>query len=231
MCGRFVLTSPLDAVQELFGITERPNLAPRYNVAPSQEVPVVRRTRDGQGRELALLRWGLIPYWAKDPSVGYKMINARVESVATKPAFREPFRRRRCLIPADGFYEWQKDGKRRQPWLVRLKGGGLFAFAGLWDYWRDPAGQPVHSCTIVTGPANALLTPLHDRMPVILAPDDFARWLEAEPDEAARLLRPCPDEWLETFPVSARVNSPANDDGDLVLPLEAGRPEARDLFA
>ncbi|HEX6142358.1 MAG TPA: SOS response-associated peptidase [Geminicoccaceae bacterium] len=228
MCGRYVLTSPLEAVHELFDVPERPNLGARYNIAPSQEVPIVRLTRDGAGRELALVRWGLIPHWAKDPSIGNRMINARVEGVASKPAFRDPFRRRRCLVPADGFYEWRKDGRKRQPYLIRLKEGGLLAFAGLWDIWRDPEGQSIHSCTIITGPPNELVAPLHDRMPVILGRDDHQRWLAADPEEAGTLLRPCPSDWLECFPVSPRVGSPANDDPELVRPLP---PASGDLFA
>lgn len=230
MCGRYLLTSPLESVQELFAVDERPNLAARYNMAPTQDVPIVRRTRDGAGRELATVRWGLVPSWAKDLQAGNRMINARLEGIRTKPAFREAFLKRRCLVPADGFYEWRKDGRDRQPWLVRLVGGGLFAFAGLWEVWRDPDGRSVHSCTIVTGPANERVAPLHDRMPVILAPDDFGHWLEADPDEAATLLRPCPASWLECYPVSRRVGSPANDDPDLIRPLAQPGP-APDLFA
>lgn len=230
MCGRYLLTSPLESVQELFAVDERPNLAARYNIAPTQDVPIVRRTRDGAGRELAMVRWGLVPSWAKDLQVGNRMINTRAESIRSRPAFREAFLKRRCLVPADGFYEWRKDGRDRQPWLIRLAGGGLFAFAGLWEVWRDPDGRSVHSCTIATGPANERVAPLHDRMPVILAPDDFGRWLEADPDEAAMLLRPCPASWLECYPVSRRVGSPANDDPDLIRPLAQPEP-APDLFA
>jgi putative SOS response-associated peptidase YedK len=230
MCGRYLLTSPLESVQALFEVGERPNLGARYNIAPTQEVPIVRRTRDGAGRELALVRWGLIPHWAKDEKAGNRMINARAEGIRNKPAFRDAFLRRRCLVPADGFYEWKKIGRTRQPWLIRRRGGGLLAFAGLWEVWRDPHGQSRHSCTIVTGPANELVADLHDRMPVILAPDDIGRWLEADPDEAGALLRPCPAAWLECFPVSRRVGSPANDDADLIRPIDEGEP-APDLFA
>ena len=230
MCGRFVLTSPLEAVQELFQVPERPNLAARYNIAPSQDVAIVRRTRDGAARELAQVRWGLIPFFAKDPAIGNRMINARLEGIGTRSAFREPFRRRRCLVPADGFYEWQQDGRKKQPWLIRLKGGGLFAFAGLWDVWRDPDGRSIHSCTIITGPANDLVAPLHDRMPVILAPEDHERWLSSDPAEAARLLGPCPSGWLVSFRVSPRVGSPANDDSDLIGPLAAADAATPDLF-
>ena len=216
MCGRFLLTSPLESVQALFGVSERPNLAARYNVAPSQDIPVVRRTRDGAARELALLRWGLIPFFAKDPAIGNRMINARAEGIASRPAFREPFRRRRCLIPADGFYEWRKEGRQRQPFLVRRQDGGLFAFAGLWDIWRPEDGPGVHSCTIITGPPNEVTAPIHDRMPVILTPDDFEGWLEADPEAAMHLLRPCPAALLEAWPVGTAVNSPANEGPELI---------------
>ncbi|MDX1540107.1 MAG: SOS response-associated peptidase [Geminicoccaceae bacterium] len=227
MCGRFLLTSPLEAVHELFHVPERPNLGARYNIAPTQDVPVVRRTRDGGGRELAMVRWGLVPFFAKDPSVGNRMINARLEGLASKPAFREPVRRRRCLIPADGFFEWRKDGRKKQPYLIRRKDGGLFAFAGLWDVWRGPDGRSLHSCTIITGPANELVAPLHGRMPVILGSDDHERWLNGDLEAALGLLEPCPSDWLESFPVSPRVGSPANDDPELIRPLTRATP---DLF-
>lgn len=221
MCGRYMMTSPVDAMQQLFRFEERPNLPPRFNVAPTQDVPIVRLRKSGEGRELALVRWGLIPYWAKDPAIGNKLINARAESVATKPAFREAFRRRRCLVPANGFYEWEKRGRTRQPWLIRRKDGELLAFAGLWEVWRNDKGERIHSCTIVTGEPNAVAGRFHDRMPVILDPDDYERWLRAEPEDALRLLGPCPDAWLEAYPVSPRVNSPANDDPELIEPLAA----------
>lgn len=219
MCGRYMMTSPVDAMQQLFRFEERPNLPPRYNVAPTQEVPIVRRRKEGTGRELALVRWGLIPWWAKDPAVGNRLINARAESVASKPAFREAFRKRRCLVPANGFYEWEKRGREKRPWLIRLKGGGLLAFAGLWEVWRDPRGEKIHSCTIVTSEPNAVAGRFHDRMPVILDPGDYERWLDPDDPAALQLLQPCPDDWLEAYPVSPRVNSPQNDDPELVEPL------------
>ena len=225
-----MMTAPVEAMQRLFRFEERPNLPARYNVAPSQDVPIVRLNRERTGRELALVRWGLIPYWAKDPAIGNKLINARAESVATRPAFREAFQRRRCLVPANGFYEWEKRGRARQPWLIRARGGGLLAFAGVWERWRPPEGEPVHSCAIITGPPNALAGRFHDRMPVILSSDEFEAWLRAEPDEALGLLGPCPDDWLEAFPVSPRVNSPDNDDPELIEPLRP-EPVEPDLFA
>jgi len=227
MCGRYMMTSPVDAMRQLLMFDERPNLPPRYNVAPSQDIPIVRLNKERTGRELALVRWGLIPYWADDPKIGYKLINARAESVATKPAFRVAFRQRRCLVPANGFFEWEKRGRTKQPWLIRAKGGVLMAFAGLWEVWRDPEGEPVHSCAIVTGEPNEVAGRFHDRMPVILAPDAYERWLRAEPEEARTLLEPCPDEWLEAYPVSTRVNSPDHDDPEVIRSLEQVEP---DLF-
>jgi putative SOS response-associated peptidase YedK len=218
MCGRYMLTTPVDALRQLFLFTERPNLPPRYNIAPTQEVPIVRRTRDGAGRELRLVRWGLVPYWADDPKIGNRLINARAESVARAPAFRDAYERRRCLVPADGFFEWRKDGKTRQPLLVRRKDQAPFAFAGLWERWPQPGGGVLRSCTIITCPPNALIAPVHDRMPVILAPEDFERWLDPAAG-GGELLQPCPAEWLEALPVSPRVNSPQNDDPECIAPL------------
>ena len=162
MCGRFLLKSPLVELQRAFGFAERPNLEPRFNIAPTQTVPIVRRRDDGGGgRELALVRWGLVPAWAKEPAIGNKMINARAEGIAAKPAFRAAFRQRRCLVPADGFYEWRKlAGGRKQPMLIRRRDRAPFAFAGLWEVWRGPDG-PLETCTIVTTAANALLAPIH----------------------------------------------------------------------
>lgn len=229
MCGRYMMTSPVEAMQQLFQFEERPNLPARFNIAPSQDVPIVRRRKDGTGRELALVRWGLIPPWAEEPSIGHKLINARAESVATRPAFREAFRKRRCLVPANGFYEWEKRGRTKQPWLIRAKDGGLLAFAGLWEIWRDPAGQPVHSCTIVTTEPNALAARFHDRMPAILDPSAYAAWLDPKSPDPHRPLTPCPDDWLDAYPVSTRVNTPQNDDPELIEPLP-GDPADSDLF-
>jgi putative SOS response-associated peptidase YedK len=225
MCGRFLLTSPVDALGQLFLFDERPNLAPRYNVAPSQDILIVRRQRNSDRREVVPARWGLVPFWAKDAKIGYKLINARAESVASKPAFREAFQRgRRCLIPADGFYEWQKAARGpKQPWLLRPRGGGPIAFAGLFELWRPVGQEPLLSCTILTTGANSIVAPLHDRMPVILPSDGFERWLAADVDEARGLLAPCPGEVLEAVPVSIRVNSPNNDDPSILGPDPAQR--------
>ena len=218
MCGRYLLRAPLDELQQAFGFPERPNLAPRYNIAPTQPVPIVRLRADGRGRELALVRWGLVPPWAKDAAIGSRMINARAEGITEKPAFRGAFRKRRCLVPADGFYEWRKvAGGGKRPVLIRRRDGAPFAFAGLWERWRGPEG-PLDTCTIVTTDANALLAPIHDRMPVILDPADHERWLDPSRPGAEELLRPCPDDRLEAVPVSTRVNSPRNDDPSLLEP-------------
>ena len=222
MCGRYSLTSPAESVVELFDLPTRPNLPARYNIAPTQDVPVVRP--GAAGRELVSMRWGLIPSWAKDASLGAKMINARAETLIEKPAFRTAFRRRRCLVPADGFYEWQPVGHGpKQPYYIALAARAPFAFAGLWETWRTPEGDPLMSCTIVTCAPNALLGALHNRMPVILAKRDFDPWLD--PSVAAEavqgLLRPYPAEEMVATPVSTRVNNVRNDDASLIAPLAA----------
>jgi putative SOS response-associated peptidase YedK len=219
MCGRYMLTTPVDALRQMFLFTERPNLAPRYNIAPTQEVPIVRPTRDGAGRELIMVRWGLVPYWADDPKIGNRLINARRESVARTAAFREAYQRRRCLVPADGFFEWQKDGRTRQPLVVRRKDQAPFAFAGLWERWPQPGGGVLRSCTIITCPANELIAPVHDRMPVILATEDYERWLDPSRADGRELLEPYPAAELEAFPVNPRVNSPQYDDPECIAPL------------
>jgi len=223
MCGRFILTTPIEALAEIFGFSERPNLAPRHNIAPTQLVAAVRSGEDGV-RHLAVLRWGLVPFWAKDTSIGARMINARGESVAEKPAFRAAFRHRRCLIPADGFYEWKKapDGGK-QPFLIRRPSGGAFAFAGLWESWEDQdSGELLESCSIITTEANATLEPIHHRMPVILDEAGRAEWLAPGSErgrELQALLKPAADDLLEAFPVSRAVNKVANDGPELLEPV------------
>ncbi len=222
MCGRYSLTTPAEAMRRLFGfVGPLPNLPARYNIAPTQLVPAVRPAHGGSGeRELVSLRWGLVPFWAKDPAIGAKLINARAEGLAEKPSFRAAFRARRCLVPADGFYEWQATAHGKQPYRIVLKGGAsaappLFAFAGLWERWdKAPGGPPVKSCTIVTTEANALLRPIHGRMPVILAPEAYARWLDpaTAAKDALALLGPYPAEAMMVYPVSARVNSARFDE-------------------
>ncbi len=233
MCGRYALYTPIEAVARLFGVEEihAHDVAPRYNIAPTQEVPIVRRSPYAEAaapapgavppRELALARWGLVPFWAKDPAIGNRMINARGETVAGKPAFRAAFRKRRCLVAADGFFEWQKTADGKQPWYIRDAGGEPMALAGLWELWDPPeGGEPLASCTIITTGANEFMRPLHDRMPVILDPPGREAWLapEATPEQLKTLLVPAPDGILEAWPVSRRVNSPFNEDPTLVQP-------------
>ena len=198
MCGRFTLRTPSEKVAELFRLLRAPILEPRCNIAPTQPVAAVRNKSDTDNRECVPLVWGLIPSWSKDPRIGSRMINARAETVANKPAFRAAFKRRRCLIPADGFYEWQQVGarKKKQPFWIGLQDERLFAFAGLWECWTGSDGSELESCTIITCEPNELLAPLHNRMPVILPPDDFERWLSPteSPGELQSLLIPYPPE-------------------------------------
>ena len=248
MCGRYSLTTPVEALRRLFDFPEQPNLAPRYNIAPTQQVAAVRlapppavdageggaEAAHETGRHLAMLRWGLIPSWAKDAAIGSRMINARAETLAGKPAFRAAFRKRRCLLAADGFYEWRKGAEGpKQPYRIALEDGGPFAFAGLWERWRDPReGAWVETCTIVTTDANALLRPIHHRMPVILDPADHAAWLDpaTAPEAAQELLGPYAGAGLVAYPVSLRVNKVANDDPAVIVPLaddDAGESQPR----
>ena len=212
MCGRFALFASGEELRERYPFVDPSLFEPRYNIAPTQAVAAVRSTATGQ--ELVRLRWGLIPSWAADPAIGKKLLNARAETVAEKPSFRSAIKRRRCLIPASGFYEWQKTGARRkQPYFIRPRDGGLFAFAGLWEEWHDPRGEVVETCTILTTEANDLMRPLHDRMPVILDPTSDARWLDAGADAASlhALLVPYHSEKMEAFPVNPWVSNPKHE--------------------
>lgn len=220
MCGRFALTSPPRRLQERFALAAAPEgLEPRWNIAPSQEVLVIpNRTQ----RLLRPARWGLIPHWASDPAIGHRMINARAETLAARPAFRDALARRRCAIPADGFYEWQRRGRARQPFHLRRRDGQPLAFAGLWDVWRTPAGERVASCTIVTVPANDLVAPIHDRMPAILDGAALDAWLdprERVPADLAPLLAPCAVDWLEAWPVSSYVNATDHDGPECIAAI------------
>jgi len=223
MCGRYTLTAPGEIVAEIFELVDVPPILPRYNLAPTQEAAVVRVAARGAPRTLVPLRWGLVPYWAKDPAIGNGMINARAESVADKPAYSDSFRRRRCLVPADGFYEWKKlAAKVKQPYLIRRQDRLPFAFAGLWSSWRGPASAPLETFTIITTGPNDLLRPLHDRMPVILDRRDFAAWLDPANRDTAHLqslLAPAPDAGWEAVPVSRAVNSADHDEPDCIEPL------------
>ena len=227
VCGRFTLRTPADIIKDVFGLEPLPGFQPRYNIAPTQPVAVVRQL--DEGRRLEMLRWGLIPWWAQDASVGNRMINARAETVAAKPAYREPFEQRRCLIPADGFYEWQRLGNgRKQPFHFELCSSDAFAFAGIWDRWRDrTSGVVTESCALITTDANSVVSPIHDRMPVMLMPSAFGTWLErdAEPDRLQRLLRPIDAELLRAAPVSVLVNRPENDDARCLDRIAAPSPQ------
>ena len=223
MCGRYTLSVPGDVVAELFEVDEVPELEPRYNIAPTQEVAAVRRRRGQAGRELIPLRWGLIPRWAEDPSIGNRMINARAETVAEKPSFRSAFKRQRCLVVADGFYEWKKNADgTKQPYFIHLASGEPFGFAGLWERW-DKEGEPIESCTLLTTEPNTLMASLHDRMPVILPREAWETWLDQEISDRDRLeplLAPYDPAAMEAWPVSRRVNSPFNQGPGCREPIE-----------
>jgi len=223
MCGRYTLTTPPGDLAEYFALDRVPvQLTARRNIAPTQQVPVIRALPDGT-RHLDLVRWGLIPRWAKDAAIGSRLINARCESVAEKPAFRAALRHRRCLIPADGFYEWRTVGGHKQPYWIGFEGRTPFAFAGLWEHWEDRTrGHALETCTILTTDANELLLPLHDRMPVILMPKDYGRWLDPaidNPQHVADMLSPHGGEDMIAYPVSRAVNNPNNDTPDLLEPV------------
>jgi putative SOS response-associated peptidase YedK len=225
MCGRFTLTSPLEALRDLFGISERLNLAASFNIAPTHKIAAVRIGDDGE-RHFAWLAWGLIPAWAKDATIAGRLINARGETVASKPSFRDAFRKRRCLIAADGFYEWKaaKLGAPKQPYRVTLADEGPFAFAGIWERWQNPAAalsdeSVLETCAIITTAAAAPITHIHHRMPVILEADDHEAWLTASPEDLQSLMRPYRG-GLAAYPVSTRVNAVRNNDADLMVPVE-----------
>ena len=224
MCGRYRLSRRKEYLAKHFGVDPgEMDWEPRYNIAPTQLVPVLRQDRKEPVRHASMMRWGFIPYWAKDPSIGARTINARAETAATRPAFRESLERRRCLIPADGFYEWKRSGKTKQPFCFEVEDGELFAFAALWDRWRSPDGNLVESCTILTTTPNRLLTDIHDRMPVILPPDNYDLWLDpgmTHKASAVDLLRPYDATLMNGYPVSARVNAVANDDAECSLRIE-----------
>ena len=221
MCGRFARRSTQEVLADWFGVEleDVPWFAPSFNVAPQSVQPVVRVNRDTGNRQFAIMRWGLVPPWAKDAKIGYNTINARAEEVASKPAFREAFKKRHCLIPADCFYEWMRlDAKSKRPFAIALKSEEPFAFAGLWESWRPKDGAPLETFTILTTSENELMRPIHDRMPVILEPRDYDRWLDA--GDLARppvdLLRPYPAEKMLAWPVSDRVGNVRNNDSALL---------------
>ncbi len=222
MCGRYTLTVDAAVLATLFDLEPLTEFEPRYNIAPSQPVPIVRSDAEGN-RQWATVRWGLIPSWAKDAKIGNRLINARAETAADKPSFRSAYKHRRCLLPADGFFEWVKGPGGKQPNYIRFADGRPFSFAGLWESWKPPEGETVESCTILTTRPNDLIGALHDRMPVILPPERFSDWLAngpLGPDAAEAMLIPHPAEGMEAVPVSTLVNSPKNDGPGCIEPVE-----------
>jgi putative SOS response-associated peptidase YedK len=234
MCGRYRLSRRKQLVEEYFDSAPwEEDWNPRYNVAPTQPVPVIRQNPKEPVRELSLMRWGLIPSWAKDASVAAKMINARSESASTKPAFRDALKTRRCLIPADGFYEWARAGKSKQPYCFEVGEGELFAFAGIWERWKDPSGGWIKTCSILTTIPNAVTSAVHDRMPVILDQDSYDLWLDPGMRNviaASELLKPCDAGLMRRYAVSTRINQVANDDEECSRPVEVAQIQNR-LFS
>ena len=221
MCGRFTLHTPESRLREVFNL-ENPEplgLQPRYNIAPSQQVPIIRDTESG--REMVMARWGLIPQWSKEAKTKYSTINARIETVAEKPAYRTPFKHRRCLIPADGFYEWKVFDGRKVPHHIRMRDGGVFSLAGLWDHWEGE-GESLESCSIIVMPANDVMKPLHERMPAIIAPAHYDLWMDPRVTDKADImgyLNSTPSSQLVTYPISPWVNSPKHDDERCLEPV------------
>ncbi|MBD2462653.1 SOS response-associated peptidase [Oscillatoria sp. FACHB-1407] len=223
MCGRFSLGQTGKAIAETFQLSVEPDVMPRYNIAPTQPAPVVLAMAD-EPRHFQLLYWGLIPSWAKDPKMGARLINARAETVAEKPSFRAAFKRRRCLVVTDGFYEWQRSDTGKQPYYFQMRSHQPFAFAGLWEHWQGADGSEIDSCTILTTEANDLLSSIHDRMPVILHPQDYDLWLDPDMQQTDRLealLQPYDTDPMMSYPVSPRMNSPKYDDPTCVEPIGA----------
>ena len=214
MCGRFAFYSPAEAAVALFGVSAAPELQPRYNIAPTQDIAAIRNNADGE-REFVMLRWGLVPFWAKDPSIGNRMINARAETVAEKPAYRNAYKHRRCLVLADGFYEWQRQGDVKTPHFICLASGEPFALAGIWENWTDKeTGESLQTTSLITTDANAFMAPLHHRMPVVLAAESASEWLAGSNDlldDVAAITPP-----LQAWPVDRRVNNARNEGDDLI---------------
>ncbi|PQO28948.1 SOS response-associated peptidase [Blastopirellula marina] len=222
MCGRYTLRARLNRLLEIYAAQSQIEWEPHYNIAPTQNVVGIRHAADGDHREAVLLRWGLIPPWAGDPTIGNRMINARAETIAEKRSFISPLKRRRCLVIADGFYEWKKEGKAKQPYYIHMKDDQPIAFAGLWERWKKN-DLTIESCTIITTAANELMAPLHDRMPAILSPIDFEKWLDPtieDPDQLTPLLDSYPADEMEAYPVSTAVNSSKGDSSDYVHPTD-----------
>ena len=231
MCGGYRLSRRKQLVEKCFdSLSDEPDWSPRFNVAPTQPVPVIRQHPKEPVRELSLMRWGLIPTWAKDPSGAARMINARSETAGSKPAFRDSLKSRRCLIPADGFYEWARAGKSKQPYCFEVNDGELFAFAGLWDRWKDPSGNWITTCSILTTTPNAVTSLVHDRMPVILDPDSYELWLDpgmSDVSAATDLLKPYDARLMRCYPISTRINHVANDDAECSRPVKLAETQNR----
>ena len=219
MCGRFALKAPKAELVDLFGLSACDDYPVRYNIAPGTDIAVIRRSPEGL-RVLHRLRWGLVPHWAKDPTIGARLVNARSESVAEKPAFRDAFRRRRCLVPADGFYEWKADGKTKQPYYFSAVSGAPLALAGLWESWKAPDGAIVRTVCLLTTEANELMVPVHDRMPVIVGREHWAAWLGDPAENVMALMKPCAGSDLQAWAVDRRVSRAAEDDATLIAPIE-----------
>ncbi len=216
MCGRFAFYSPSEAVAALFGVAQSIDVKPRYNIAPTQYIAAIRRD-ENQSPELTMLRWGLVPFWAKDPSIGNRMINARSETVAEKPSFRNAYRKRRCLILADGFYEWHREGDIKIPYFISLADGTPFAFAGLWEHWDSKdSDESLQTTTIVTAAANDFLAQVHHRMPVVLQPENAKRWLDGDTELLEEVTADAPA--FRTWPVDRKVNNARNESTDLIDP-------------
>ncbi len=214
MCGRFAFYSPSEATAALFGVSASITVEPRFNIAPSQYIAGIRET-DAAGRELAMFRWGLVPFWAKDPAIGNRMINARAETVAEKPSFRAAYRQRRCLVLADGFYEWKKEGAGKVPYFISLANGEPFAFAGLWETWQSKETEEIiQSTTLLTTAANDFISAVHHRMPIILQPDTADRWLAGDNDLISEVAENSPK--FQSWPVDKRVNNARNEGEDLI---------------
>lgn len=235
MCGRYRLSRRKQIIEEHFdSVSGEEDWSPRYNVAPTQPVPIIRQHPKEPRREMSLVRWGLIPWWAKDASGAARMINARSETAATLPAFRDALKSRRCIVPADGFYEWLRAGKTKQPFCFEVNDGELFAFAGLWERWKDADGKALETCSILTTTPNVVTSTVHDRMPVILNPDSYDVWLDpgfADAAAVSELLKPYDARLMRSYPVSARVNHVANDDPECSARVELiQQPSQAQLF-
>lgn len=223
MCGRFALVTEKNILEMLFELDSRIDIDfnPRYNIAPTQQAPVVRLSAPVGKREVVLLKWGLVPFWAKDQAIGNRLINARAETAREKPAFRDAYKKRRLLVPASGFYEWKNEADGKQPYFINAKNGDLISFGGLWESWQQGSGQPLETFTILTTEPNPLIAKLHNRMPVIIPPQSFGVWLDplTAEDHLQQLMKPYPGDQLTYYPVSRLVNKPSNDLPELIKPL------------